>query len=79
VRILIGNLPVDVTEEELAESLRKVAPVGRVTLVREGDADDPLAVIEIALSREDADALARRIDGLIHEGKPLTAWVALRG
>lgn len=79
MRILIGNLPADVTQDALTESLRKVAPVGKVTVVRDGDAQNPVAVIEIALSREDADALARRIDGLIHRDKPLTAWVPLRG
>jgi hypothetical protein len=79
MRIMIGNLPADATEEGVAESLGLVAPVGRVTMVREPDPANPLAIVQIALSREDADALARRIEGRIYKGKPLTAWVPLHG
>jgi len=77
MRIVIGNLPADASEEKIKEALKDVAPVHAVKLVREGDPDSPIAVIETEMSRAAADVLAKRIDGRIYQGKPLRAWVPM--
>lgn len=75
MRIIVGNLPDDITEEAIRDALSDVAPVEAVKLVPEGGA--PSAVIEMELTRPDAEALARRIQGRIYQGRELRAWVPL--
>lgn len=73
MRIVIGNLPDDVSEEGIRETLRAFAPVDSITLVREGGT--PSAVIEMEMTRGQAEALAQRIQGRMHQGRELRAWV----
>ena len=73
MRIVIGNLPDDVTEEGIKEALKPFAPVDKIKLVKESGA--PTALIEIAMGRLQAEALAKRIAGRIYQGRPLNAWV----
>jgi hypothetical protein len=73
MRILIGNLPDDVTEDGIRQVLSVFAPVETITLFSESGA--PTALIESEMTREHAEALARRIQGRIFEGRPLRAWV----
>ncbi len=75
MRIIIGNLPDGVTQEGIQESLSAFAPVERIKLVPEGDA--PSAIIEMEMTREQAEALAKRISGRLYKGKELRAWVPL--
>lgn len=75
MRIMVGNLPDDISEETIREALSDVAPINAIKLVPEGDA--PSAMIEMDISRADADALARRIHGRIYQGRELRAWVPL--
>ena len=73
MRIVIGNLPDDVTEEGIREALSAFAPVDKIKLVKEGGA--PGAIIETALPKPQAEALATRINGRMYQGRPLRAWV----
>ena len=73
MRIVIGNLPDQATEEGVAEALGAIAPVNSVKLVSEGGA--PLAIIDMDMTRPQAEALADRIKGRIYRGRPLTASV----
>ena len=73
MRIVIGNLPDDVTEDGIKEALKPFAPVEKIMLVKESGA--PTAVIETVMGRPQAEALAKRIAGRIYKGKPLNAWV----
>jgi len=75
MRILVGNLPDDITEEAIRDALSDIAPVNSIKLVPEGGA--PSAMIEVEMSRADAEALARRIHGRIYRGRDLRAWVPL--
>jgi RNA recognition motif-containing protein len=76
MRIVVGNLPDDVTEEEVREALRAFAPVESIKLVKESGT--PSAVIDMEMPRPAADALAKRIHGRIYKGRDLRAWVPLR-
>ena len=73
MRIVIGNLPEDVTEESIREALKTFAPVEKIKLVKDSGA--PTALIETAMGRPQAETLAKRISGRIYKGKPLNAWV----
>ena len=75
MRIVIGNLPDDVTEELVQDELSVFAPVGAIRLVQESGA--PSAVIEMDMSKADADALAKRIQGRVYQGRELRAWVPI--
>jgi len=75
MRIMVGNLPDDVTESAIREALSDVAPINSVKLVPEGGA--PSAMIEMEMTRAEAEALARRIQGRLYQGRELRAWVPL--
>ena len=73
MRIMIGNLPDDATEEGLRETLAALVPVESVRLYTEGGA--PSALIETEMTQAQAEALARRIHGRSYQGRELRAWV----
>ena len=75
MRIVIGNLPDDVTEEGVREALSAFAPMDAIKLVKESGT--PSAVIETDATRAQAEALAKRIHGRIYKGRDLRAWVPL--
>jgi len=75
MRILIGNLPDEVSEEGIREALSAFAPVDAIKLFNESG--KPTALIELETSREHAEALAKRIQGRIYQGRPLNAWVPI--
>ena len=76
MRIVIGNLPDDVTEESIKEALKPFAPVEQIKLVKESGA--PTALIETSMGRLQAEALAKRISGRLYQGRPLNAWVPFK-
>ena len=73
MRIVIGNLPDDISEDGIREALGAFAPVDKIKLVKEGGA--PGALIEMEMTRAAAEALAQRINGRLYQGRPLRAWV----
>ena len=73
MRIVIGNLPDDVSEESIREALKPFAPVDKIKLAKESGT--PSAVIEMEMTRTQAEALAQRIQGRLYEGRTLRAWV----
>jgi RNA recognition motif-containing protein len=75
MRIVIGNLSDDVSEEGIREALKPFAPVEKIKLVKEGGA--PSALIEMEMTRPQAEALAKRIHGRVYQGRELRAWVPL--
>jgi RNA recognition motif-containing protein len=73
MRIVIANLPDDVTEDGIREALSAFAPVDKIKLLKESGT--PSAIIEMEMTRDKAEALAQRIAGRIYQGRPLRAWV----
>jgi hypothetical protein len=72
MRIVIGNLPDDVTQDGIRAALSDFAPGEAITLFHESGT--PTALIELEASREDANALAKLIQG-VSTGRELRAWV----
>lgn len=75
MRIVIGNLPDNFSEDGIREALRPFVAVENIRLVNEGGA--PSAVIETGMPRAQAEALAQRINGRVYDGRELRAWVPL--
>jgi len=75
MRIVIGNLPDDVSEEGIRDALSAFVPVDTIKLIKESGT--PSAIIETAMARGQAEALARRIDGRIYQGRALRAFVTV--
>jgi len=73
MRIVIGNLPDDVSEEGIRTALSPFAPVEKIKLVKESGT--PSALIEMEMTRAQAEALAKRIQGRVFQGRELRAWV----
>jgi RNA recognition motif. (a.k.a. RRM, RBD, or RNP domain) len=73
MRIVIANLPDDVTEEAVREALGAFAPLEKIKLVKESGT--PSVLIEMEMTRAQAEALAKRIHGRNYEGRQLRAWV----
>lgn len=76
MRIIVGNLPDDVTEDGISDALGAFVSVDAIKLVKESGT--PSAVIEVVMSRQQAEALAKRIHGRIYKGRDLRAWVPLQ-
>ena len=74
MRIVIENLPKNVSEEEIREALKPFAEIGTIKLIKEGSA--PATLVEVE-TRERADALVRRINGHFYKGKRIAAWVPM--
>lgn len=73
MRIVIGNLPGDISEEGIRDALKSFAPVENIKLVT--GSGTPSAVIDMKMTRAAADALAKRIQGHSFQGQALSAWV----
>jgi hypothetical protein len=73
MRIVVANLPDDVSEEGIRTALSPFAPVDKIKLVKESGT--PSAVIDMEITRLKADALAKRINGRMYQGRELRAWV----
>ena len=74
MRIVIENLPKDVSEEEIREALRPFAEVGTIKLIKVGSA--PARLVEVE-THEQANALVGRINGHFYKGKRIAAWVPM--
>jgi hypothetical protein len=73
MRIVIDNLPDDVTEEGIREALSAFASVEAIKLFH--DSGKPLVLIELeGSSREYAESLAHLIAGRTYNGRILNAW-----
>ena len=75
MKIVISNLPDEASEEGVGEALSGIAPVNSVRVVVEGNA--PLAIIDMDMTREQAEKLADRIKARMYRGRPLQASVPL--
>ena len=73
MRIVVANLPDDVSEEGIRAALSPFAPVEKIKLVKESGT--PSAVIDMEMTRLKAEALAKRINGRMYQGRELRAWV----
>ena len=78
IRVAIGNLPADITEEDLQEDLEHLGYDLRVRLERSGSAERVTAVITFeGMTRTTAEKLAEQLDGMPYRDRTLRAYVPL--
>jgi hypothetical protein len=78
-RILIGNLPADVTVEEITKVLTEAGIEDvTITLNNEGDASKVAAVLAMGnADRAVVDRIAQKINGTRYRERTLTAYAPL--
>lgn len=75
MRIVIEKIAQDATEGDIRAALSTFAEVEEITLVTQ--CNQLLAIIEVKMTRTQAQALASRINERIYKGHRLNAWVPL--
>ena len=78
-KILIGNLPADVTVEEITQVLTEAGVEQvNITLNNEGDASKVAAVLALGdADRATVDRIAKKINGTRYRERTLTAYAPL--
>jgi histidyl-tRNA synthetase len=78
-KILIGNLPADVTVEEITQVLTEAGVEDvNITLNNEGDASKVAAVLALSgADRATVDRIAKKINGTRYRERTLTAYAPL--
>jgi hypothetical protein len=75
MRIVIEKIAQDATEADIRAALSTFAEVEEITLLTQ--CNQLLAIIEVKMTRTQAQALASRINERIYKGHRLNAWVPL--
>jgi len=76
MNVVISNLPGDVSEEEVMESLKEAGvPVGELTFTNEGDPEQGTVIVSMDTSHAGANALAKMVNGKLWKGRRLEAQV----
>jgi hypothetical protein len=78
IAILIGNLPSEISEDDIVDALESLDCEMEVSLSREGDADRVTAVVRFAgMTRASAEKLAAQIRTIPWRGRLLNAYVPM--
>lgn len=76
-KILLTGLSPDVTEEKLSESISHFGEVVDVQIVRDGDPNAPIAIIQMNINDEQAYSITTRITDIWHAGQRVNARLIL--
>jgi hypothetical protein len=79
MKILLTGLQPDFDLVALRERMCHFGPVVDIQVVRDGDPQQPWAVVEMALGVAEATEVARRIDGIHYVDRFIRARVMLHG
>lgn len=71
-----GMLP-DVTEEAVKVALEKVGPVAKVSIIRDGDPNAPIVIVEMDISDALAYQITARVTDFWHNGHMINANLLL--
>ncbi|MBP9906708.1 MAG: RNA-binding protein [Rhodoferax sp.] len=77
MKILLSGLQRDFDVDTLRERMSKFGHVINIQAVRDGDPDQPWAVVEMAMGVAEGTEVARRIDGIYHIDRFIHARVML--
>jgi len=72
-RIMLTGLGAAATEESIRAWLGCFGPVLRIDIIRDGDADSPVALVEMEIGDGAAASLVFRLSDYWHEGKLVNA------
>jgi putative N-acetylmannosamine-6-phosphate epimerase len=79
MKILLSGLQPDFDVEVLRERMSHFGTVVDIQAVRDGDAQQPWAIVEMALGVAEATEVARRIDGIYYIDRFIRAHVMSHG
>ena len=79
MKIYISGLQPNVDADRLSERLSYFGPVNKVTIVREGNPDKPVAIVDMDISASAATLVVRRINGIYFVDRFLEAHVIAQG
>jgi hypothetical protein len=71
-----GMLP-EVTEEAVRAELEKVGPVINVSIIRDGNPNEPVVIVEMDISDSQAYRLTSRVTDFWHNGHMINARLLL--
>jgi hypothetical protein len=74
-KIMFSGLPTDISEEQIRSALAKFGAIKQIFIIKDGDPNQPVAVVEIDLNDSEAFDLASRVTDLWHDGHRINAWV----
>lgn len=77
MQVILSGLHGDACEESVAEDLARFFHVKKVSMVREGDSDNPWALIEVHDSYERVWNVCNQLRGVYHRGKVLHLYIPL--
>jgi hypothetical protein len=72
-KIMFTGLQPGVTEAAIRESLEKVGPVLHVSIIRDGDPESPMVIVEMDISDEQAFHITSRVTDFWHDGHMINA------
>lgn len=76
-KIIFTGLQPEVTEEAVRASLEKVGPVCHVSIIRDGDHNAPVVIVEMDISDIQAYQLTTRVTDYWHDGHMINARLML--
>ncbi len=72
-KLLITGLGASATEESIRSWLSRFGPVVQIQLIRDGDADHPVAIVEMEIGLGAAVYVVLRLSDSGHDGDQVTA------
>ncbi len=76
-RILITGLGTDASEQGIRSLLGQFGPVKRVEIIRQGNPDEPVALVEMHIGDGMVAHLESRLAGYWHEGSLISACLLM--
>lgn len=77
MKVILMGLHGDACEDTIAAGLAPFFTVRHVTMVRDGEPDNPWAVIDVDNSYEHVWEVCERLRGLFHRGKQIHLYIPL--
>lgn len=72
-KFLIVGISADSTEESIGAWMSRFGPIQQVKIIRDGDPNDPVALLEMDIGDGATVYLLSHLTGYWHEGRLLTA------
>lgn len=76
-KIMFTGVKPEVTVEAITAGLEKIGSVASVSIIRDGDPQAPVVIVEIDISDVQAYQLTTRITDLWHDGHMINATLLL--
>lgn len=76
-KIMFSGLAADVAEPQLRQALERFGPVAGITIIRDGNPEQPVAIVEMRITDQKAFDLTSRVSDIWHNGQHVSAWVLL--